>query len=436
MRQGSPLGVWIAVAGAAGVALSGTPVQGQSLSRAIFVANNGNLEGSVTSMLVEPDGSLAFVQKVVTGSTPSSQEFDPGTNAYAISISDDGRFLAVGHATSSNTVEQITILEVASDATIGIVDVFTTPDSPLDVAWIGDRHLAVTQTKLSGPNNVIVYAYDPDAHALDQVDSDFAGAFCTWLERHPSGEWLFANDSGGNDIRTFAVNPDRTLTLVQTMDTGSTYPLGLGASPDGNLLYSGGGISSGGHAVSGFSFAAGSGPLNNLPTSPYESPGSSPKQVVVSSDNAYALVAHGTDATIRTFSITPRTGALTSTGQFFDVGFQGSLGEVAVMDDLVFATDRDTIIDGVRGVYSFTLAGDGALIQNGPLVDTQGIGPNSIAVWKPRSGNPADLNGDGLVDGADLGILLGAWGGSGPGDLNGDGTVDGADLGLLLAAWT
>ena len=51
-------------------------------------------------------------------------------------------------------------------------------------------------------------------------------------------------------------------------------------------------------------------------------------------------------------------------------------------------------------------------------------------------GNPADLTGDGVVDGADLGILLGAWGSSGPaGDVNGDGSVDGSDLGLLLGAW-
>jgi hypothetical protein len=50
--------------------------------------------------------------------------------------------------------------------------------------------------------------------------------------------------------------------------------------------------------------------------------------------------------------------------------------------------------------------------------------------------NPADLNGDGSVNGADLGQLLGAWGTPGPGDLDGDGSVTGADLGLLLAAWS
>lgn len=48
-----------------------------------------------------------------------------------------------------------------------------------------------------------------------------------------------------------------------------------------------------------------------------------------------------------------------------------------------------------------------------------------------------DLNNDGVVDGADLGLLLGVWGMiDSDADLNGDGTVDGADLGLLLSAWT
>jgi hypothetical protein len=39
------------------------------------------------------------------------------------------------------------------------------------------------------------------------------------------------------------------------------------------------------------------------------------------------------------------------------------------------------------------------------------------------------------VNGADLGILLAAWGGSGTGDLNGDGTINGADIGILLSNW-
>ena len=48
---------------------------------------------------------------------------------------------------------------------------------------------------------------------------------------------------------------------------------------------------------------------------------------------------------------------------------------------------------------------------------------------------PADVNGDGQVDSADLGALLSAWGGAGAADLDGSGSVDSGDLGILLSAW-
>ena len=49
-----------------------------------------------------------------------------------------------------------------------------------------------------------------------------------------------------------------------------------------------------------------------------------------------------------------------------------------------------------------------------------------------------DLNSDGYVQGADLGLVLAAWGAAPAGtaaDINRDGAVDGTDLGLLLATW-
>jgi len=49
-----------------------------------------------------------------------------------------------------------------------------------------------------------------------------------------------------------------------------------------------------------------------------------------------------------------------------------------------------------------------------------------------------DLNGDGVVNGADLGFMLGSWGpctSPCPADMNGDGVVGGADLGVLLGSW-
>ena len=49
-----------------------------------------------------------------------------------------------------------------------------------------------------------------------------------------------------------------------------------------------------------------------------------------------------------------------------------------------------------------------------------------------------DLDHDGIVNGTDLGLLLGAWGttGDSEADLDHDGVVNGTDLGLLLAAWS
>ncbi len=49
--------------------------------------------------------------------------------------------------------------------------------------------------------------------------------------------------------------------------------------------------------------------------------------------------------------------------------------------------------------------------------------------------SPGDLDGDGVVNAADLSVLLGNWGASGPSDLDDDGTTNAADLSILLGNW-
>lgn len=71
--------------------------------------------------------------------------------------------------------------------------------------------------------------------------------------------------------------------------------------------------------------------------------------------------------------------------------------------------------------------------------DSDGDGLPDLCDPCPFLAGPCpDLDGDGFVNGADLGILLGAWGPCDgcPPDLDGDGVVDGADLGTLLGSWT
>jgi hypothetical protein len=58
-----------------------------------------------------------------------------------------------------------------------------------------------------------------------------------------------------------------------------------------------------------------------------------------------------------------------------------------------------------------------------------------VSAWTLEVPCAADLDGNGVVDGPDLGALLSQWGEAGGADLNGDGSVGAADLGVMLAAW-
>jgi hypothetical protein len=73
----------------------------------------------------------------------------------------------------------------------------------------------------------------------------------------------------------------------------------------------------------------------------------------------------------------------------------------------------------------------GVVLTGGSLSLTGGF-------WRVQQAGPpcpADLDGNGVVDGGDLGLLLGQWGTAGSADFDQTGIVDGADLGVLLGAW-
>jgi hypothetical protein len=61
---------------------------------------------------------------------------------------------------------------------------------------------------------------------------------------------------------------------------------------------------------------------------------------------------------------------------------------------------------------------------------------NTIAYLLGAGTCAGDLTNDGAVDGADLGVMLGAWNtADAAADLDDDGVVAGSDLGILLGAW-
>ena len=108
--------------------------------------------------------------------------------------------------------------------------------------------------------------------------------------------------------------------------------------------------------------------------------------------------------------------------------------------------------DGVVGSVSRNYAvewsadcnGDGIVdygqIRDGTFADNNANGvPDCCDAGTACDLCLGDITGNGVVDAADLGILLAVWntdGKSNPeADINGDGTVNAADLGILLGAW-
>ena len=92
-------------------------------------------------------------------------------------------------------------------------------------------------------------------------------------------------------------------------------------------------------------------------------------------------------------------------------------------------------------VNELFVAPGGSLLTNGctiyarsAQIDGTVDDPDAIVIVEGTPPCPADLTGDGEVNGGDLGLMIAFWGTPG-GDLTGDKTTDGADLGLLIASW-
>jgi hypothetical protein len=139
---------------------------------------------------------------------------------------------------------------------------------------------------------------------------------------------------------------------------------------------------------------------------------------------------------------------------------RGSAGAISVQNNtltLIGCTVTSNSVDGTGGAFLLTSSGTvilestrvcGNLAPNGVQVHLNGGGGTVVedlrsCVSSDCASCPAtpacvgDINWDGAVTGADLGLLLSSWG-TCPGcaeDLNFDGLVNGLDLGMLQGTW-
>jgi hypothetical protein len=131
--------------------------------------------------------------------------------------------------------------------------------------------------------------------------------------------------------------------------------------------------------------------------------------------------------------------AMALTGTFSIVGSAISLTSQGTINETVPVPAPPPLVSAPFDLPTIFPAGQVAhLLISGTFADGSSttVGSSSLVM----NGVPAtiigDLNGDGVVNGADLGLLLSGWAQPGPTDLNNDGTTNGADLGLQLSHWS
>lgn len=212
---------------------------------------------------------------------------------------------------------------------------------------------------------------------------------------------------GVTGFRQGAVWSDGVQTLIFDQNSGGELSEAIGVTADGQWVIGAGSFANGDQAYR-WSAAAGVESLGHLdPTFRGAATGiSDDGAVIVGFDRPFgpALLGQG-------FIWTESTGMVNLNT------FAASLG-------------IDT--QGVTMSIPLGISADGRTIVGQGL---GGGGARGFILTIPAFGTPADLNGDGVVNGADLAALLAQWGTDGAADLNGDRVVNGADLAALLAQW-
>jgi hypothetical protein len=234
------------------------------------------------------------------------------------------------------------------------------------------------------PSGAVIYTLYPSNYVGQILPGDTAPSVYTDLTA------LGIAGSVGSLAFVPAGLPGAGRLKIASYNTGYWYDTSYTTNPDGTITLTGvGPLVNIGGGPEGIAFV------------PAGNPGFAVNSIVVSEYSTGTVVAYESTGTGDPDPTTRRP---------FVVGLSGAEGAAIdpLTGDFLFST-----FGGSNRVYrvsgfteSATCIGD---LDNNGIVDGADLG-RLLAAWGPCSGCQADLNGDCVVDGIDLGILLGKWG--------------------------
>jgi 6-phosphogluconolactonase (cycloisomerase 2 family) len=132
-------------------------------------------------------------------------------------------------------------------------------------AWLGcgttsSRYLYASIPGGAGGGQIVAYREDPNAGVLTQLSGSpiTAGSAVQSLVIHPSGKYLYAANSGSNNISLYTISSTGALTEVTPRTNAGTSPTRMVMDSAGSFLYV---SNAGSFDISVFSVDAGNGAL-------------------------------------------------------------------------------------------------------------------------------------------------------------------------------
>lgn len=401
---------------------SGTPAigtNGQVAFRLITVGTTG-----VAGLWAGADGAGEVVHQA-----PDSDPVvtDPGINAFGQVVFDQYDLFASDGLHRYDPTSEKVVVAVAPGGPLGI-QTFGSPQIN-DAGTIGFRaalsggqaHVVVSsgvQTVLAGTPNVV-------------PGSPYSFLFTPSLDNHGRIASKVQRASGGNEIRIFVAGaPSIPIAADAAASAGSAYAgfdNGVSLTDSGRVAFiaslvgGGRGVFLSDGAVTVEIARVGDGVVSEIE---FFSP----------SANAAGLVAfRGRDANgLRAIFVGDGTSLVRAIGDRSPVPTDLGPGQISRPDTAPVFGGNPRI--NARGDLAFNAS-------VAPLGNSSASWGTAIVVMRAEPpAIPGDLDGDGAVTGADLAILLSAWGPCGdcakcPADLDGDCMVGGADLSIQLANW-
>ena len=225
-------------------------------------------------------------------------------------------------------------------------------------------------------NEIAVYREDPNSGILTELAGSpiTAGSAVQSLVVHPSGKFLFAANTGENDVSLFTIATTGALSEVTPRTTVGTAPTLLAMDTAGSFLYVG---NSGSQNISVFAINSSNNPpsLTQVSGSPFQI-GLSPINMAVSPSGGFLYVTGtGSPGFIEIFSLTQ--GVLGPVSNSFTGGGPYGL-EIAPNGNFLYVANR---LD--NSISEFTINADGTLTEfSGSPIGEQYSSPVAILIDK------------------------------------------------------